>query len=180
MLRFAASESLLNCFSWAAQTQGLLNQTLQGPDILGQFSKTDAWWAVVPQLASDYPHQVEHSLCSLKLCRLSLDIYSLALALLCHAEHWDSCLLGQCWLLASTYSLTDIIVPPMLCFLKQTTCSCSSVYTCMRLQDWTAATRYNKARGRFVQVRTSWSGLPDHFFHVATVCTGSGCAPVGS
>ena len=57
MLRFAASESLLNCFSWAAQTQGLLNQTLQGADILGQFAKTDAWWAVVPQLASDYPNQ---------------------------------------------------------------------------------------------------------------------------
>ncbi|KAK9836431.1 hypothetical protein WJX74_000376 [Apatococcus lobatus] len=57
MLRFAASESLLNCFSWAAQTQGLLNQTLQGPDILGQFARTDAWWAVVPQLASDYPNQ---------------------------------------------------------------------------------------------------------------------------
>ncbi len=57
MLQFAASESLLNCFSWAAQTQGLLNQTLQGSDILGQFAKTDAWWAVVPQLASKYPGQ---------------------------------------------------------------------------------------------------------------------------
>ena len=57
MLRFAAGEDLLNCFSWAAQMQGLLNQTLQGLDILGRFAKTDAWWAVVPQLASEYPNQ---------------------------------------------------------------------------------------------------------------------------